>query len=124
MKATDFRNATFESIRNDLEGMRLAVYDAWVKHGPATTRDLARLCGIDLLTVRPRTTELLQLGLLEVVTEPHEVTYTIEDGHGQIATEVTERITPQSGEGVYRATLRDQWNHWREAQVNNQLQLI
>jgi len=104
MKSTDFRNATFESIRKDLEGLRLQVYEAWVQHGPCTTRQLAQRCGVDLLTVRPRTTELIQLGLLEPCNDrPQNI-----DGH----------------EGFYRATLREQWNQWREAIVSHQLQLI
>lgn len=104
MKAIDFRNATFESIRKDLEGLRLQVYEAWMKHGPCTTRQLAQHCGIDLLTVRPRTTELVQLGLLE----PCEAR--------------PENIDPH--EGVYRPTLREQWNQFREHFVSKQLQLI
>jgi hypothetical protein len=124
MKAIDFRNATFHSLHSELEGLRLRVYEAWIKYGPCTTRALAEHCGIDLLTVRPRTTELLQLGLLEVVTEPYEVTHDIEDGYGQTAIQATVTINPPPGEGTYRATLQEQWNLWREGVINNQMQLI
>jgi hypothetical protein len=47
--------------------MRLAVLNAFRIHGPGTTREMARKSGLELLTFRPRTTELLELGLVELV---------------------------------------------------------
>lgn len=67
MEPVDFRNATWDSIQDRLQGLRLDSYRAWQTFGPGTTRDVSGRCGIDLLTFRPRTTELFQLGLLRLV---------------------------------------------------------
>ena len=67
MKAVDFRNSTWGEIRDQLSGYRMAVHSAFVAHGPATTRDVAEKSRIPLLTLRPRVTELLTLGFLELV---------------------------------------------------------
>jgi len=42
-------------------------YDALALHGPHTTRELSRLSGIDLLTLRPRMTELCLMGFAECI---------------------------------------------------------
>lgn len=67
MKPIDHRNETWEALQERVQGLRLAVLDAWRAHGPGTTREVARRSGIDLLTFRPRTTELVQLGLVQLV---------------------------------------------------------
>lgn len=67
MKPIDYRNATFDVIKGNLEGHRRIVYDALRTLGPQTTRHLAELAQMDLLTVRPRITELIGLGLVELV---------------------------------------------------------
>ena len=100
MKNIDFRNATFASIRQTLNESRMQVYTAWVTYGPATTRELADKSGIDLLTLRPRTTDLCQLGLVELA--------------------VDERST----EGVYKAVPEVRWDDWRSNQISGQQQLI
>lgn len=69
MKPADYRNATFQDIRRQLVHLRLSVWEALALHGPCTTRELAKDCGLDLLTVRPRVTELVQLGFAECVNE-------------------------------------------------------
>ena len=106
MKATDFRDMTFEGLRRDLAGMRKAVYEAWVVYGPGTTRDVAAKSGIDLLTFRPRTTELLQIGLIKL----------------------DEGLSADSGadghEGVYRAAREQEFEGWRRDAINGQLRLI
>ncbi|OAI55556.1 hypothetical protein AYO49_05480 [Verrucomicrobiaceae bacterium SCGC AG-212-N21] len=66
MTAIDYRNANFADIQATLQGKRLAALSAWREHGPGTTREVAEKSGMDLLTFRPRTTELLQLGLIGV----------------------------------------------------------
>lgn len=71
MSPIDLRNATFRDIRDRLVGLRVSVYEALLDHGPCTTRQLARECGIDLLTVRPRVTELVQLGLAVLLDSDH-----------------------------------------------------
>ena len=67
MNPIDLRNETWESLQKYLTGMRLAVLHAYRTHGPCTTRELANRIEMDLLTVRPRTTELLELGMLRLV---------------------------------------------------------
>ncbi len=86
----DFRNETFEQVRKrGLEGLRGQVFRAFEKFGPCTTAALAQhlespndLGPKAILTVRPRATELYQLGMLELVN-------------------------PESrgGEGIYRAVM-------------------
>lgn len=69
---------TFAELKNRLVHLRLSVYEALLEHGPCTTRELARACEIDILTVRPRITELHQCGFVVDVTEDkngHEGTY-------------------------------------------------
>ena len=67
MKSISYRNASFEAIRAQLSGLRQQVYSAYVSYGPGTTREMAQKSGVSLLTLRPRVTELLQLGFVEVV---------------------------------------------------------
>jgi predicted transcriptional regulator len=68
------RNLTWEAIQGRLTGARLSVYSALNAEGrPLTTRALAAAAGLDLLTVRPRVTELVDLGLAECTGhEAHE----------------------------------------------------
>ncbi|MCW0218375.1 MAG: hypothetical protein OJI67_08645 [Prosthecobacter sp.] len=76
MVPIDHRNHTFRDLQTRLVGLRLSVWEALLEHGPCTTRDLAQACGIDLLTVRPRMTELHQLGLVTCLDhEGHEGRY-------------------------------------------------
>lgn len=67
MNPIDYRTATFDLIKDNLAGKRRMVYDALRTLGPQTTRDLAALARLDILTVRPRVTELIDLGLVELV---------------------------------------------------------
>ena len=67
MKPIDFRNETWADVISRVDTMRRAVYRALQLHGACTTRELAAKSGIDLLNVRPRVTELYQLGLVELV---------------------------------------------------------
>jgi predicted transcriptional regulator len=67
MKPVDFRHETFETIRARVVLDRAACLAALRACGPCTTRELARRMGRDILNVRPRVTELVQLGF--VVTE-------------------------------------------------------
>lgn len=64
MEPIDYRNATFDSLQERLTGRRAQVLDAWRQHGPATTEELAERSGLSILTLRPRTTELYQLGFV------------------------------------------------------------
>jgi len=69
MKPADIRNTTFRELQSRLVHLRLSVWEALSHHGPCTTRELAHECGMDILTVRPRVTELVQLGFAECLSE-------------------------------------------------------
>lgn len=103
MKPTDIRNTNWENLRTSLQGRLMQVYTAWVVHGQGTTRQLAAASGIDILNVRPRTTDLLGLGLVECVDTTN-------------------------GEGVYRARSQQDWTAWHanylETATTGQLSLI
>jgi hypothetical protein len=73
MKPIDYRNETWESLQERLSGLRQSVYQAWQAYGPGTTREVAQKAGIDILTFRPRTTELFQMGFVEVVDDAESV---------------------------------------------------
>jgi len=79
MKTTiDYRNDTWADVQPRVRGLQLAVYEALLRSGPCTTRELARRSGIDILTVRPRVTELCQLEWIALVDDDaggHEGTY-------------------------------------------------
>lgn len=95
--STTARAQTWEEIRSTLQRRRLAAYSAWQQWGPGTTREVAEKSGIDLLTLRPRTTELLQLGFL------------VETG-----------LT--AGQGIYQALTEDQAIHaWQQRQQAEKL---
>ena len=82
MEPVDFRNANFEDLQARITGQRMAALSAWRRHGPGTTRQIAERAGIDILTLRPRSTELYQLGFLYVVNETesgHEGIYAARD---------------------------------------------
>jgi hypothetical protein len=86
----EIRDANWHSLRAHLSGRLKAVYAAWVVHGPATTRALATRSGMDILNIRPRTTDLVKLGLVECVHVDH-------------------------GEGVYRARSQAEWEAWADS---------
>jgi predicted transcriptional regulator len=69
MTPVDYSKDTWEDVMRRAEGLRKTVLDGYREHGPCTTRQLARLLDLDILTVRPRTTELYQLGLVELVQD-------------------------------------------------------
>lgn len=76
MKPIDYRNETFASLTERLAGDRLAVLEQLRLHGANTTRSLAALMGWDILNVRPRVTELVQLGFVRCIhTSGHEGVY-------------------------------------------------
>lgn len=70
MKPIDYRNATWEEVSAHIASHRASVYNAMIKAGPATTRHLAAAMRWDILNVRPRVTELVQLGFAECVEIP------------------------------------------------------
>jgi len=71
-------------------------------HSPATTRELAEITGIDILNIRPRTTDLVKVGLVEM-------------------------IDTRDGQGIYRARTQVEWENWAAPQrigTDGQLHLI
>ncbi|HTJ78521.1 MAG TPA: hypothetical protein VL357_05955 [Rariglobus sp.] len=85
MKPIDFRNATYADLQERLTGLRQAVFDAWLRYGPCSTEHLAEVSGISILTLRPRTTELVQLGFVRLADRQ-----------------------PEKGTGTYRAANSDE----------------
>lgn len=76
MTTIDYRNATFADLQARLQGLRMQVYQAFHDYGPGTTRQIADRSGMDILTLRPRATELLGLGFIELIGgERHEGIY-------------------------------------------------
>ena len=67
MKPIDYRNETWSQVRDRVSDLRGIVYNHLALLGPCTTRELAARSGLDILTVRPRITELFQIGMVEVV---------------------------------------------------------
>jgi hypothetical protein len=67
MTPIDYRNANWSDLQSRLRADCLQVYDLWLRFGPKTTAELAAASGFSLLTLRPRTTDLYQLGLVELV---------------------------------------------------------
>ncbi len=63
MKPEDVRDLSWSQKRRLVSGDRLRVYLGLLQYGPATTRELARKLGMDVLGVRPRVTELCYLEL-------------------------------------------------------------
>lgn len=92
----NLRDANFESLRDSLEEKLREVYHAFVAFGPCTTRQLADAARMNILSVRPRTTDLLRVGLLALSGE----------------------VKGPSGrkEGVYEATTPAEWAHWQGEQ--------
>jgi hypothetical protein len=89
MKPIDFRNETFADLQGRIAGLRAVVLDAWRKHGPCTTEELAERSEISILSLRPRTTELYQLGFLTLAEDQE-----------------------RKGEGRYRARTEAELDRW------------
>lgn len=87
MKPFDFRNATWSDLQATVQGRRLAVLAAWREHGPGTTRAVALKAGMDILAFRPRTTELYQLGLIDLAPTAHGTRNTEHEGIYRALTE-------------------------------------
>jgi hypothetical protein len=67
MTTLDIRNAQWADIQEYVSRCRAEALNAWRQYGPGTTREVAALAGIDILTFRPRTTELCHVALVELV---------------------------------------------------------
>lgn len=77
----EIKRQNWQELREQLQGQRLTVWQglalAKLHNGrPITTRELATRLHLDVLAVRPRVTELVQLGFARCVgKEGHEGTY-------------------------------------------------
>lgn len=67
MKASEVRDLSWEELRNRVVGAREMVWSWLRKYGPATTRQVAMGCGLSVLMVRPRVSELCAWGFVECV---------------------------------------------------------
>jgi alkylhydroperoxidase/carboxymuconolactone decarboxylase family protein YurZ len=69
MIPVNLRAETWANIQQRLIEGRMQVYSLYQRFGPCTTRELSERGGEDLsiFTIRPRTTELIQLGLVAMV---------------------------------------------------------
>jgi hypothetical protein len=61
----------YDQLSGSLDGFRKIVHAWLMSHGPATTRQIAHGTGLDILTVRPRVTELMQAGLADLHGKVH-----------------------------------------------------
>jgi hypothetical protein len=66
------RDETFRNLQAGMTAKRREVLDAFRTFGPGTTWQVAQRRGISILTLRPRATDLLQMGLLELVGRNEE----------------------------------------------------
>ena len=98
MKAIDIRNASWSSIQASLHHRLAAAYQVWCSYGPGTTRDVSQRSGWDILSLRPRTTDLYKLGLVELVGRR---------GDG----------------GIYKVRPQSDWESWSQTQ-SKQMNLI
>lgn len=76
MKPVDMRNDQFADLQGRIDGDRYIVFQALEMFGPCTTRQLAERMARDILSVRPRVTELCELLAVELVDQRgHEGVY-------------------------------------------------
>lgn len=69
---TAIRNETWDSIQARLTGDRFQVWQALCASTPVTTRQLAGIMGRRCEDVRPRVTELCQMGLAVCIGKIHK----------------------------------------------------
>lgn len=67
LKPAELRNATWSQVLEHVTDDMQRVHSAYAAHGPGTTREVSEKSGISLLTLRPRTTDLYQLGFVECI---------------------------------------------------------
>lgn len=67
MKPVDCRNETWKDVMGRVNLEMDRVYQVVRVFGPATTKYLATTSGMSLLTLRPRVSDLVTLGLVEMV---------------------------------------------------------
>ena len=76
ISTTDIKRSNWDKVQEHLTESRLRVWNALASRGESTSRELADSMRVDILTVRPRLTELLQLGFVVLSgKQGHEGTY-------------------------------------------------
>jgi hypothetical protein len=76
MTPEQIRNANWAEIEKHMQGSRETVYNCLLAFGRCTTSELALKMQHSVLSVRPRITELCDLGLVELVGKAgHEGIY-------------------------------------------------
>ena len=98
LNTTEIRRMNFEAIFAQVNSLRFAAWGAVMRYGPGTTREIADRSGLDLLTLRPRITELLALGFVELVGRAGR-------------------------EGIYKGRNYAEARQWHESQQEQQLDL-
>ncbi len=63
----DIKRDQLAKIMDGLKGLRAQVHADLTVKGPSTTQALADFMGYSVLTIRPRVTELIEIGLAERV---------------------------------------------------------
>lgn len=107
MKAIDFRNRTFDELKDRLldSEWRSKVYWLLRANGSMTTREAARLLNREVHAIRPRFTELKDHGFVDLVPD--------------------QEVTPDGA--LYFARTPEQFEAWRAAQpqleTSGQLQM-
>jgi hypothetical protein len=118
MKPIDFSRETYATLKPRLAADKQRVYQAWQQHGPGTTREVATRSGIDILTFRPRTTDLVDLGLVRLVEDGEQIEREIPldnllaDHDGPRHTIATWQHKQHGTEGTYKARTMGEWQQW------------
>ena len=99
MNTLDIKLDNWNAIADQLTDRRLAVWRALIHRGESTSRNLAYYMDADVLTIRPRLTELLQLGFVVLTgKQGHEGTYRAcsqEEARRAFVTRQQEALNPQ-----------------------------
>ena len=100
MQPTQIRDLNWQQLQGRVSGLRATVHEQLRLHGPCTTRQLAAKAGLDILTVRPRVTELVELGFAECTGRDGGEGIYRARSFQEAATAYEERAAIASGRGV------------------------
>ncbi len=67
MRPIDIRNETWQQVQSRLNQSLNEVWDAYKQFGSGTTEEIAKKSGITIFTLRPRTSDLFKMFLVELV---------------------------------------------------------
>jgi hypothetical protein len=100
LSPSEIRDSNWQQISGHMHGLRQVVYEALRMHGPCTTRQLAAKAGMDILSVRPRVTELAELGFAACSGREDKEGIYRACTYQQAATAHAQRQSLARGEGV------------------------